>query len=403
MQTWVTLAAKHATLASGIGFGAMPAMGWQSLDGVAVGVLLAGAGFAAVNTSRQARSCPLPPAAAARLARAEPSPPQPGTLTRIRRRVDGLLTGMLSDDAEHLPAQPPFLVPVPSAAEPLRSGPGAAALPWSGDYVDAITGPAARGRAASELPERVGSWPYLTVVRDAEDDQDAPPRGAGPDRPDDDSAFWGPELTQHYQGGSRRSKHRADDQVRPAGDRSSGRAAGSGSGAVRVLRGWARPATAGRAAAGPARVPRGWARPATAGRAAAGPAGVPRGRARPATAGRAAAAATMRPAATRTRAPLPGRATVSAPGGTPRRRPGSARRSAAGWPARGSRASQPRTRAEDPCPVRRIPGKRRTGHVHACGGQSPGLNPRPARPSLALSAARTGRTVLRTAVGRFDR
>ena len=233
MQTWVTLAAKHATLASGIGFGAMPAMGWQSLDGVAVGVLLAGAGFAAVNTSRQARSCPLPPAAAAGLARAESRPPQPGTLTRIRRRVDGLLTGMLSDDAEHLPAQPPFLVPVPSAAEPLRSapGPGAAALPWPGDYVDAITGPAARGRAASELPERVGSWPYLTVVRDAEDDQDAPPRGAGPDRPDDDSAFWGPELTQHYQGGSRRSKHRADDQVRPASDRSSGRAAGSGSAA----------------------------------------------------------------------------------------------------------------------------------------------------------------------------
>ena len=60
MQSWTILAAKHAALTPGIALGAIPAAGWDSLDGVAVGVLLAGIGFAAV--SREA--CPGLPAAA---------------------------------------------------------------------------------------------------------------------------------------------------------------------------------------------------------------------------------------------------------------------------------------------------------------------------------------------------
>ncbi len=236
MQTWVTLAAKHATLASGIGLGAVPALGWDSLDGVAVGFLLAGAGFAAVNSSRQVRSCP--PAASAGPVMAESARTGGGALTRIRRRVDGLLTSMLSDDAEHLSAQPPVLVPVPSAAE--AADPDIARPLWRGDYVDAIAGPAglrwegavaaaggaaASGRtarpAADPAPEhpgrpgRVGHWPYLTVVRDTDEEPDVARRVAGrDDQAGGDQAFWGPKLADPASGG-RRSKHRTEGSLRP--------------------------------------------------------------------------------------------------------------------------------------------------------------------------------------------
>ena len=73
MQTWATLAAKHATLTSGIGLGAIPAMGWESLDGVAVGALLAGVGFAVLNTPRRAQSCQFPLVIAERADQAQAS------------------------------------------------------------------------------------------------------------------------------------------------------------------------------------------------------------------------------------------------------------------------------------------------------------------------------------------
>src|SRR5258708_32107282 len=73
MQAPAILAAKHAALGSGVGLGALPITGWTSLDGVAVGMLLAGVGLAALSPRR---------------------------LARFRQRVGGLLTGMLSDDAE---------------------------------------------------------------------------------------------------------------------------------------------------------------------------------------------------------------------------------------------------------------------------------------------------------------
>jgi len=108
MQTWATVAAKHATFTSAIGLGAIPATGWDSLDGFAAGMLLAGAGFAALNRSRRVRSYSIPPVTAGR-GRPQASGPAVGRLTRVRQRVDGLLTGMLSDDAEPIP-------PVPLAA-----------------------------------------------------------------------------------------------------------------------------------------------------------------------------------------------------------------------------------------------------------------------------------------------
>src|SRR6266704_3447031 len=110
MQIWATVAAKHATLTSGIGLGAIPATGWDSLDGFAAGVLLAGVGFAAVNSARRVRSCALPPVVAGRAAREgrlQASGPAVGRLTRARKRVDGLLTAMLVDDAEPTPMPAP--------------------------------------------------------------------------------------------------------------------------------------------------------------------------------------------------------------------------------------------------------------------------------------------------------
>src|SRR5579859_5720067 len=114
MRTWVTLTAKHAALTSGIGLGAIPAMGWESLDGFAAGVLLAGVGFAALNSSRRLRSCPLPPAVPGDVSRAQSSALAIGRLARVRQRVDGLLTGMLSDDVEFVSPAP---VPWRGAAE----------------------------------------------------------------------------------------------------------------------------------------------------------------------------------------------------------------------------------------------------------------------------------------------
>ena len=100
MQTWATLAAKHATLTSGIGLGAIPAMGWDSLDGVAVGALLAGVGFAVLNSPRRAQSCQFPLVIAERADQARASRVAGGRLARVRQRVDGLLTGMLSDGSD---------------------------------------------------------------------------------------------------------------------------------------------------------------------------------------------------------------------------------------------------------------------------------------------------------------
>src|SRR5579859_6578080 len=119
MRTWVILTAKHAALTSGMGLGAIPAMGWESLDGFAAGVLLAGVGFAALNSSRRFRSCPLPPGVPGGGTRAQSSALAGGRLARVRQRVDGLLTGMLSDDVE-------FMAPVPwrGAADIAPAAPG---------------------------------------------------------------------------------------------------------------------------------------------------------------------------------------------------------------------------------------------------------------------------------------
>ncbi len=100
MQTWAILAAKHAALTSGIGLGAIPPAGWESLDGVAVGLLLASVGFAAVS-GRRLHGCPLPPVGA-QAAAAGGGNQATARASKIRRRVDGLLTGMLSDDADKL-------------------------------------------------------------------------------------------------------------------------------------------------------------------------------------------------------------------------------------------------------------------------------------------------------------
>lgn len=224
MQTWVTLAAKHATLATGIGLGTIPSMGWESLDGMAVGVLLAGAGFAAVNSSRQLRSFPLLPPDRAGTGRTEPNRQQTGAFSRIRRRVDGALTSMLSDDSEHPVAQLPALAAVPSVAELPASRPGTARSPWElADYADTVVARPAR-------QERVGDWPYLTVVREPGLVQDAASRwSAGPaGTAKSDLAFWGPKSSPVA--GSRASRDTGKVAGQFIGEAETGRAVGGRSG-----------------------------------------------------------------------------------------------------------------------------------------------------------------------------
>ena len=133
MQTWAILAAKHVVLTSGIGLGAVSAPGWGSLEGIAVGLLLAGIGLAAVS-ARPARSCPIGPAGG-QVAAAHGGPPARGRRSRFRRRVDGVLTGMLSEDEDNLPRQRTRAGEgLPEAGEKRFETPST----WDGDYVDAL-------------------------------------------------------------------------------------------------------------------------------------------------------------------------------------------------------------------------------------------------------------------------
>jgi hypothetical protein len=146
MHSWTILAAKHAALTPGVALGAIPAVGWDSLDGIAVGVLLAGIGFAAMSP-RRVPNCPLPPVGGQIAVADGGSLSLPGR-SRFRRRVDGVLTGMLSDDADKL--NPPAGGRDghrPDAAEPRFDAPS----PWHGDYVDAL--PARREPDSHPYPD----------------------------------------------------------------------------------------------------------------------------------------------------------------------------------------------------------------------------------------------------------
>jgi hypothetical protein len=161
MQSWTILAAKHAALTPGIALGAIPAAGWDSLDGVAVGMLLAGIGFAAVS-ARRVPSCPLPPVGG-QIAVADGGRPPAGRLSKIRRRVDGVLTGILSDDADKLnlaAAEGRDVRRSAEAPEPRFEGPSA----WSGDYVDAL--PARRVPESHPYPDVPANPPLACEPRD---------------------------------------------------------------------------------------------------------------------------------------------------------------------------------------------------------------------------------------------
>lgn len=55
MNTWAVLAAKEAAVATGLGTGAVPALGAGSLDGFAVGALMTGACFLVLSGPRRSR------------------------------------------------------------------------------------------------------------------------------------------------------------------------------------------------------------------------------------------------------------------------------------------------------------------------------------------------------------
>ncbi|HEX7993290.1 MAG TPA: hypothetical protein VF506_05160, partial [Streptosporangiaceae bacterium] len=100
----------------------------------AIGLVLAGIGLAAVS-SRPAPSCPIGPAGG-QLAAAHSGPPARGRMSRFRRRVDGVLTGMLSDDEDNLTARQRTRVGEGQSEveEKLFQTPST----WDGDYVDAL-------------------------------------------------------------------------------------------------------------------------------------------------------------------------------------------------------------------------------------------------------------------------
>jgi hypothetical protein len=135
MHTWAIPATKHAVLAFGISLGTFSAPGWSSLEAAVIGLLLAGTGLA-VASGRRPQACPIGPASG-QVAAAQGGSTRPGgRMSRIRRRVDGVLTGMLSDDDEKLTPQSIGRTAAgpAEADEKLFEAPST----WDGDYVDAL-------------------------------------------------------------------------------------------------------------------------------------------------------------------------------------------------------------------------------------------------------------------------
>lgn len=117
----------------------------------------------------------------------EPKRAQGGTLARLRRRIVGLLTGMLTDDEEHPDWRLPVLLPAPPSPEP---------------------------RAAESGFAR----PYLALVRDPDDDAGfTRPFGTSESPDDGELSFWGPKPPPAASGGGgRRRKRRTDSTFVPA-------------------------------------------------------------------------------------------------------------------------------------------------------------------------------------------
>src|SRR5262249_5656920 len=95
MNSWATVAIKHVALTSGLGLGAVHTGAWDSLNGFAAGLMVAGLGFAALDSSRRMRRCP-----------ARTATPGCGYQRnahrsgRSRLHVGGLLAGILGAHAE---------------------------------------------------------------------------------------------------------------------------------------------------------------------------------------------------------------------------------------------------------------------------------------------------------------
>lgn len=255
MQTWATLAAKHATLTSGIGLGAIPAFGWESLDGVAVGALLAGVGFAVLNSPRRAQSCQLPLMTYERSGPAQTSRVAGGRLARVRRRVDGLLTGMLSDDSGRMTSAPATWQSEAADEQPLAHGaqpqaenaqPDLAANHLMPASVVAEAGPdLAWAEPNAGVEPSGGAKPDLAAAElepDGSDGSDvaaaSPPDEHSSDAADNaehgtasapgeltsDNGFWGPGEPGSGPPTSRyRSKHRQDAPATNAGPQDSRR------------------------------------------------------------------------------------------------------------------------------------------------------------------------------------
>src|SRR5262245_14481129 len=135
MQTWAIPVAKHAVLSWGISLGTVSAPGWSSLELVLIGLLLAGIGLS-IASARRAPACPTGPAGGQVAAVQGGSTRPGGRMSRIRRRVDGVLAGMLSDDDDKLTQDSVGR----TTARPAEADENLFEVPstWDGDYVDAL-------------------------------------------------------------------------------------------------------------------------------------------------------------------------------------------------------------------------------------------------------------------------
>jgi len=114
MRTWAILAAKHAALTSNFVPAKIPAMTWDTVDGIAVGLFLVGIAFVAF-TARRPPNCPLP-------SRSERPADQ---------RTDDVFEWLFSSAAEWCGDRLDAIVPEPVTAQPSLTTQASLAAPPS--------------------------------------------------------------------------------------------------------------------------------------------------------------------------------------------------------------------------------------------------------------------------------
>jgi uncharacterized membrane protein YccC len=204
MDTWALQVTAHAALTSGLSPDRLPLSGPASLDGFALGVMVAGLAFSAINSSWKLRT-PWRPADTwqhtVRLARTSH---QRARSAASRRAITAAAAA--GDASPAAAPRPEFSRPYADATEPadlahlVRVLPRADGAAATGDDAH----PEQRKRAPSKVRKRLNVM-IDQVLSDEPDDQPA-----GRLEPQADESFWGPGNTRPSAGGGGgyRSRHR---------------------------------------------------------------------------------------------------------------------------------------------------------------------------------------------------